>query len=265
MATSIDSPIDFRSPRFMPVCLSTANLIMFVVIACCATFVEAPRDILSPLWLELGNDGMPSHALSLVTYMFVHIHPVHLVFNLLWLLIFGICRDPRIISGKSLCLIYLAGGIAGAVAYIMIPDSGAGSRPLVGASAAVLSVVTAVSLLCPRKRINLPALCHIRLLYLGLAVIGLHLLNMKAGGFPAPHVAGIATGVVYAGWVRFAVLRRHSTDTSCVVTSPAEASASLNSSDIEAKLLNSGYMSLNSEERAMIINNCAESTRPSAM
>lgn len=265
MATSIDSPKNFRSPRFMPVSLSAVNLITFVVIACCATFVENPRDILSSLWLELGKDNMPSHIFSPVTYMFVHIHPVHLLFNLLWLLIFGVCRDPRIISGKSLCAIYLAGGIAGAVAYMMIPDSGAGSRPLVGASAAVLTVVTAVSLLCPRKRINLPALCHMRLLYLGLAVIGLHLLNMKAGGFSAPHVAGIITGVIYAGWTRLAALRRHDRDTSCVLTSSTDASAHLSSSDIEAKLLKSGYMSLNSEERAMIINNCAESTRPSAL
>lgn len=247
----------------MPVCLSTANLIIFVVIACCATFVDDPRGILSPLWLELGNDGMPSHLLSPVTYMFVHIHPVHLVFNLLWLLIFGICRNPRVISGKSLCAIYLAGGIAGAVAYILIPDQGVSPRPLVGASAAVLTVVTAVSLLCPRKRINLPMLRHIRLIYLGMTVIGLNLLNMQAGGFSAPHIAGILSGVIYALGARAVSSRRPEATSSSSLSPSSETSAPLNSSDLSAKLLNSGYMSLNSEERAIIINNCADSTRQS--
>ncbi len=249
----------------MPVCLSTANLLMFVVIACCATFVEDARNILSPLWLELSNDGLPSHALSPVTYMFVHIHPVHLLFNLLWLLIFGLCRDPRVISGKSLCAIYLAGGIAGALAYILIPDPGVSPRPLVGASAAVLTVVTAVSLLCPRKRINLPMLRHIRLIYLGLAVIGLHLLNMQAGGFSAPHIAGILTGAIYALGAKIAASRSHAAGSAAPVSSSPETPDTLLSSDISAKLLKSGYLSLTPEEREMIINNCAESTRPSAL
>ncbi|MDE5790100.1 MAG: rhomboid family intramembrane serine protease [Muribaculaceae bacterium] len=135
---------------------------------------------------------------SSLTYMFTQISFLHLLFNMLWLLWFG-----RIFiycaSEKQLLFTYLCGGLAGAICFLAVCNIGdpiSGSY-LTGASASVLAVMTAASVMAPNLELNLLLLGQIRLKYVALLCIVLTFLGIgggNAGGFSA-HIGGVIFGV----------------------------------------------------------------------
>jgi len=142
---------------------------------------------------------------TLVTYMFLHIDVLHLLFNMLWLYAFG-----RIfllfLDGRRLVGIYVTGGIAGAllyvVAYAVFPyfrDMGMTSY-LMGASASVMAIVFAVSFYRKDYTINLLFIGQIKLLYLALGVFAIDFFSItsaNAGGHIA-HIGGALWGLLFA-------------------------------------------------------------------
>ena len=142
---------------------------------------------------------------TLVTYMFLHIDVLHLLFNMLWLYAFG-----RIfllfLDGRRLVGIYITGGIAGAllyvVAYAVFPyfrDMGMTSY-LMGASASVMAIVFAVSFYRKDYTINLLFIGQIKLLYLALGVFAIDFFSItsaNAGGHIA-HIGGALWGLLFA-------------------------------------------------------------------
>ncbi|MDE6408751.1 MAG: rhomboid family intramembrane serine protease [Muribaculaceae bacterium] len=134
---------------------------------------------------------------SALTYMFTQVSFLHLLFNMLWLLWFG-----RIFiycaSEKQLLLTYLCGGLAGAICFLTVCNLGgapAGSY-LTGASASVLAVMTAASVMAPNLELNLLLLGQIRLKYVALLCIVLTFIGIgggDAGGFSA-HIGGVIFG-----------------------------------------------------------------------
>lgn len=92
----------------------------------------------------------PGLFLSLVTFQFLHGGFLHLGSNMLYLWIFGDNVEDRLGHARFL-LLYLSGGIASAVAQmLMSPHS---SIPLVGASGAIAAVLGAYLLLFPTAKI----------------------------------------------------------------------------------------------------------------
>ncbi len=151
-------------------------------------------------WLVMPAEwsGFISRPWSALTYMFTQISFLHLLFNMLWLLWFG-----RIFiycaTEKQLLFTYLCGGLAGAICFLAVCNIGdpVPGCYLTGASAAVLAVMTAASVMAPNLELNLLLLGQIRLKYVALLCIVLTFLGIgggNAGGFSA-HIGGVIFGV----------------------------------------------------------------------
>lgn len=138
---------------------------------------------------------------TLITYMFLHSRFLHILFNMLWLYMFG-----RIflmyLTEKQLFSTYLLGGITGAFLYILSYNIFPGLKAMVlhsemlGASAGVMGVAMVISFYHPNFAVLLPFLGQVRLKYIALFFIFTDILQIasyNAGG----HIAHLG-GVLYA-------------------------------------------------------------------
>ena len=91
---------------------------------------------------------------TLLTYMFVHVGFMHILFNMLWLYWFGKIFLSYF-NDRTLGSLYVIGGLAGALLYIIafntipyyIYESGHGI--MIGASASVMAIVMATAFYRP--------------------------------------------------------------------------------------------------------------------
>lgn len=120
-----------------------------------ASFAIVPNELLG-VRIFGGPAHGPNDALAipesvtLLTYMFLHGDPLHLVGNMLFLWVFGDNVEDAM-GHVRFAIFYLLCGIAGGLAHAYaVPAS---SLPLVGASGAVAGVIGAYLLLHPRVRL----------------------------------------------------------------------------------------------------------------
>ena len=139
---------------------------------------------------------------TLITYMFMHAGIWHLLGNMLWLYWFG-KLFLYFFSSKHLRGLYVVGGLAGAllyiVAYNLFPafSTQLYSATLVGASASVLAIAIATAVREPDFRINLMFIGPVKLKYFALFIVLFDVLCVEsdnAGG----HLAHL--GGALAGW-----------------------------------------------------------------
>ena len=158
-------------------------------------------------WLELpaSLQHFMAQPWTLLTYMFMHVGLMHLLFNMLWLYSFG-ALFLNFFSARHLRGVYVLGGICGGLlymaAYNIFPYFAprTGDSFLLGASASVLAVVTAAAYREPDYPVRLFLFGTIRLKYLAWMVIGADLLlvgSANAGGHIA-HLGGALAGVWFA-------------------------------------------------------------------
>ena len=143
---------------------------------------------------------------TIITYMFVHIDFLHILFNMLWLYWFGNIF-LQFFTGRQLGGLYLLGGIAGGalflLAYNIFPYLRQVSAMsfLAGASASVMAIVFAVSLYQKNYKVNLLFIGPVKLIYLAAGVLIIDILAItsdNAGGHIA-HIGGALLGMLYAG------------------------------------------------------------------
>ena len=141
---------------------------------------------------------------TIVTYMFLHQDFLHILFNMLWLYWFGQIF-LHYFDQKKLLSVYLIGGFAGALIYILtfnifpvfsdiVPVSYA-----LGASASVIAIVIAVSVYAPNHTIYLMFLGPVKLKYIALVTIAIDVISIastNAGGHLA-HLGGALFGYIY--------------------------------------------------------------------
>lgn len=153
-------------------------------------------------WLALPGswDGFVSRSWTLLTYMVTQTGFLHLVFNLLWLCFFGriaamMTTDCNILS------MYVGGGIAGGIAFLLGDLLMEGSTPLLGASASVMTLIAATAVYQPRMRLNLWLFGRVDLVWI--AVISIALTYLGAGGGNSggqlAHTGGLLFGL-WCGW-----------------------------------------------------------------
>ena len=148
---------------------------------------------------------------TLITYMFVHESFMHILFNLLWLFWFG-KMFLSFFNDKQLLAVYLIGGFVGAFFHLGINYFLPANQQvfILGASAAVMSVVFAVVAFKPDYIINLMFIGPVKIKYVGLVALILDLMgligNLK-GGFASDGVAHIAHlgGSAYGLWFGFSM------------------------------------------------------------
>ncbi len=139
---------------------------------------------------------------TIITYMFLHIGFLHILFNLLWLYWFGKIF-LEYLDGKKLLSVYFLGGLSGALLYMVaynlfpvfaniLPESVA-----LGASASVLAIVIAISAYVPNYTVYLLFIGPVRLKYIALFTIILDIISI-AGTNPGGHIAHL--GGAMFGW-----------------------------------------------------------------
>lgn len=150
-----------------------------------------------------GSDLL-HHPWTLLTYMFFHEGFLHLLFNMLWFVVFAMLF-LRYATPKKLISLYLLGGLAGALVYIvtfnLVPyfQSVLSKSYALGASAAVMAVTLAATMQCPNEKVYIYGLIGVKLKYLAIITIALDLLSLasdNAGGHLA-HLGGAAVGLLY--------------------------------------------------------------------
>lgn len=134
------------------------------------------------------------------TYMFLHEGLWHIFFNMLYLHWFG--RILQDMGGRKLIVpIYLAGGLAGWLAYILsthlLQNLPIGDVAL-GASASVMAIIAAAATLVPHFDIQLIIIGRVELRWVALFLIVLDLasINLQGGnnGGHLMHLGGVAAG-----------------------------------------------------------------------
>jgi membrane associated rhomboid family serine protease len=146
---------------------------------------------------------------TIITYMFGHDGLFHILFNMLWLYWLGrIFLD--FLNKRQFIFTYLAGGLAGAVLFIIAYNLFPVFKPvlpvavLIGASASVMAVIAAAATLLPDFTIHLLLIGPVRLKYLALIYFVLDLIGI-AGSNPGgsiAHIGGAILGFVYIRQLR---------------------------------------------------------------
>lgn len=133
---------------------------------------------------------------TLVTYMFAQYDLLHVVFNMLWLYWFG-TMFTMTASSRRLLTLYLCGGLAGAVlfmlGYMVLPMFHSSYGSLIGSSASVIAVVTAVAILMPHFKMHLLLIGSVSVKWIAIVTIVLVLVGVtgsNAGGEIA-HIGGV--------------------------------------------------------------------------
>ncbi|MBT3382609.1 MAG: rhomboid family intramembrane serine protease [Prolixibacteraceae bacterium] len=137
-----------------------------------------------------------------LTYMFLHTGFMHLLFNILGLYWFGKLFLYHF-EGSKLLSVYLLGGIAGAVLYIIsynvFPIFASINGLLLGASASVFAILVATAFYEPDRQIVLPFIGSFPLKYLAAFYVVLSIIGISTSnpGGNIAHLGGAAWGWFY--------------------------------------------------------------------
>jgi len=157
-------------------------------------------------WLALpaSFSQFLSRPWTLFSYMFLHYELWHILFNLLWLYSFGRIfleyHQPR----KLLCL-YIFGGMSGGLFFMMAYNffpyfqQAIAFSQLMGASAAVITIVVATAVYVPNHLIHLILIGPVKIKWIALFSVLLYVVNLtgdNAGGNFA-HLGGAFWGFLY--------------------------------------------------------------------
>ena len=144
---------------------------------------------------------------TLVTHMFYHKGIWHIVGNMLWLWMFGyIFLD--LTGNKKIIPLFIYGALGGALAFMLaynfIPALRVYNANMVGASAGIMAIVVATTMLAPGYRIfpmingGIP-LWVLTLVYL---ILDLALIPVENTGGHIAHLAGGFTGFLFIFFMR---------------------------------------------------------------
>ena len=146
---------------------------------------------------------------TLITYMFLHVDFIHILFNLLWLYWFGTIFIQEL-GLKKLLSTYLIGGLAGGILYVIfynLFNVFAGVREAsiaLGASASVMAVVVATATYQPERRMHLILIGPVKIVYIALVMFILTSMvdfSTNTGGKIA-HIGGALTGFLFAHYYK---------------------------------------------------------------
>lgn len=141
---------------------------------------------------------------SIITYAFLHSGIWHILSNMLILYYAGV-YFLNYFSPKKLLTFYFAGAVFGAIvfmfSYNLFPVfAGAGKSYLLGASAAVMSVLVGIATHIPHMRIRLILIGSIKFWWIAAFLVVLDIIQIpisNPGGHLA-HLGGAAFGFIYA-------------------------------------------------------------------
>ena len=162
------------------------------------------HEIVSQLSLPASLNSLLYKPWTLVTYFFTHVGFFHILFNMLFLYWFGMII-MEFLGSEKLVNLYVLGGLAGGVFYILIYNlipyfsDRVAIAQMMGASAGVYAVVVGAATFMPNYSISLILLGPVRIKYIAIFYIIVSFagtVGPNAGGDLA-HLAGAALGFVF--------------------------------------------------------------------
>ncbi len=200
-----------RKDAFARLLIINIVVMLFVsVVRLIARLYQLPDDLvvdgylLEYLAVPADPLHLPFRFWTVITYMFLHVEFFHILFNLLWFYWFGKIF-LEYFDQRYLLINYIAGGLAGAVMYIVfynsfpLFESVVPVSKLMGASAAVMAVVAAVAFYVPNYTIQLFLVGRIKVFYIAMALFILDFFMIagdNAGGHLA-HIGGALWGYIF--------------------------------------------------------------------
>ena len=186
------------------------NVIVFISMSILEVFItlsgfgELFNLFLNKLMLPASLKVFIFQPWSLVTYFFLHMNFMHILWNMLFLYWFGKIIHENI-GNNAVISLYIIGGIIGGLSYMalfnIIPyyDNRVSESLMLGASAGVFSVVVGSATLLPNYTFYLLFLGPVRIKYIALFYVLLSFFDVtgsNAGGEIA-HLGGALMGYLY--------------------------------------------------------------------
>ncbi|HJU90154.1 MAG TPA: rhomboid family intramembrane serine protease [Gemmatimonadaceae bacterium] len=166
-----------------------ANVAVFAL-----TFVN-PRTL---EWLQFWPPAIFVMPWTIITYMFAHAGPWHLIFNMLSLYFFGPRVESRLGSGRFITLYFLSGLTAAALSFL-------DRAPIVGASGAVFGVFMAYARFWPHDKIYIwgvvPVEARLLLLFTTFYAVFNGLGRFGGGIAHWAHLGGILGAYLYLQYI----------------------------------------------------------------
>jgi membrane associated rhomboid family serine protease len=193
----------FAPPTPMVKFLLIANIVMFVITSITGAGKHDgyyfPGSGTIGSFLALSYVGIETFLMpwKLITYQFLHGNVTHILFNMLGVYFFGPPLE-RFWGSKRFLSFYLFCGVVGGLAYLALSAMLGNISPIIGASGAVLGLLTACALMFPQMIIILVLFpVPIRFAAILLALIyGLNVLNTRDLA-DACHLAGMVAAVLW--------------------------------------------------------------------
>lgn len=194
------------------VALITLNIIFFLLLLTIQVvyfFFQAERSLFDAQVVQYFE--MPAQLIKLserpwtvLSYMFTHTGIMHILSNMLWLWAFGYILQ-ELTGNKKLIPIYIYGGLAGALVFILSNYLIPPLKPLVsttalmGSNAATMAVAMATTVLAPDYRFfrNLNGGIPIWVLTLVYILIDFAGVASLSAAFSLSHIAGAGAGALF--------------------------------------------------------------------
>lgn len=193
----------FAPPTPMVKYLLIANIAMFVITALGGAgripgYYHPGMNTIGS-FLALSYQGADTLLMpwKLITYQFLHGNVMHILFNMLGLYFFGPPLE-RYWGSKQFTFFYLLCGVVGGLAYLVLSVLLGNISPIIGASGAVLGLLTACAILFPQMIIIL-LIFPVPIRFAAILLAGIYSLNVLSTRdlADACHLAGMVTAFVY--------------------------------------------------------------------
>lgn len=170
---------------------------------------EVYQQILSYLMMPAAVDRLITQPWSILTYMFMHEGFFHIIFNMLFLYWFGMIIH-QYLGSRKLANLYILGGLAGALFYVLIYNIApffnnvVDTSLMLGASAGVFAIVVGAATLAPNTTFMLLLIGPVKIKYIAIFYVILAFANTvgaNAGGELA-HLGGALMGFLYVTQLR---------------------------------------------------------------
>ncbi len=165
--------------------------------------------VISNLAVPASTTALALKPWTPLTYMFTHQGFIHLLFNLMWLWWFGKIFLAYL-DQRKLVALYIMGGLAGALLYIIVFNifpafaSAVNVSIALGASASVMALVIGTAVYLPDLELHLLFFGRVKLKYLALVtflITSVFDFSVNTGGKIA-HIGGALMGLAYGQGIR---------------------------------------------------------------
>lgn len=156
----------------------------------------------------LSNLALSSNVLDVIlkpwtifTSMFLHVDFLHILFNMLYLYMFGKILSSRL-GSQSVVTVYVFGAFLGAIFYLLFYNIISGSQEqylALGASGGVMAIMAAATTLNPNKKIRIFLIGAIKIKWIFITLFimtSIYNIDINTGG-KIDHMGGALFGYLY--------------------------------------------------------------------